>query len=299
MSRTLYYLLDQLEHNDLQTVEDFIGFAASFLDFVEYGSPFHQNIQAEIVAQREPDYHFFQYKDDGHYCVTRPVNTKLFVSENEFGHASSEFLEDLKDIKAIAGNTEKRDNINRVAYTCQQAVGCVLDSLNNANKAKKRNGDHFERLIRSIVSTVGIDNERKVQHIALNSKEKITFEHDIILKSKHNAIAAIGQLKTSSKDRLDKIFLDKYLYNKLLETDTPHFAIFLNDVQRTKAKQGMYSVGTTFLPGHFKAYSIAMDPLDGVYYFDLRPRMREDEYLSDKIFCFDHFLVEDVWTWIQ
>ena len=99
----------------------------------------------------------------------------------------------------------------------------------------------------------------------MNTKEKIKFEHDIVITSKHQKIKAIGQLKTSSKDRLDKIFLDKYLYNKLMEVDTPHFAIFLNDVQRTKAKQGTYSIGTTFLPGHFKAYTIAMDPLDGVY----------------------------------
>ena len=153
--------------------------------------------------------------------------------------------------------------------------------------------------IRSIVSSVGIDNERKIQHISLNKKEKIKFEHDIVITSKHQKIKAIGQLKTSSKDRLDKIILDKYLYNKLMEVDTPHFAIFLNDVQRTKAKQGTYSIGTTFLPGHFKAYTIAMDPLDGVYYFDIRPSMKADSFFADKIFRFDKFLVEDVWMWIQ
>ena len=212
MSRTLYYLLDQLDNNELQTVEDFIHFSSSFLDFVEFGGSFHNNIQAEIVAQREPDYHFFQYRDDGHYCVTRPVNTKLLIPAGEFQKASTEFLNDLKHIRAIHDCVEKRENINRVAYTCQQAVGCVLDSLNNANKAKKRNGDHFERLIRSIVSSVGIDNERKIQHISLNKKEKIKFEHDIVITSKHQKIKAIGQLKTSSKDRLDKIFrFDKFL----------------------------------------------------------------------------------------
>ena len=66
--------------------------------------------------------------------------------------------------------------------------------------------------IRSIVSSVGIDNERKIQHISLNKKEKIKFEHDIVITSKHQKIKAIGQLKTSSKDRLDKIFrFDKFL----------------------------------------------------------------------------------------
>lgn len=41
------------------------------------------------------------------------------------------------------------------------------------------------------------------------------FEHDIILLNSKNEEKAIGQLKTSSKDRIDKIFLDKHMYNKL------------------------------------------------------------------------------------
>lgn len=43
----------------------------------------------------------------------------------------------------------------------------------------------------------------------------------------------VASVKTTSKDRLDKIFLDKYLLSKLLGRDIPVIAIFLHDVQRS------------------------------------------------------------------
>ena len=98
-----------------------------------------------------------------------------------------------------------------------------------------------------------------------------------------------------SKDRIDKIFLNKYMYKKLTKLDIPHFAIFLNDVQRKSQKDGSYSINSTFLPGHFKAYTMALAPLDGVYYFDPRPLMETDSELTQRIFKFDKFLVEDMW----
>ncbi len=111
-------------------------------------------------------------------------------------------------------------------------------------------------------------------------------------------IKAIGSVKTSSKDRLDKIFVDKFLYNRLTDTETPHFAIFLNDVQR-KGKEGKYGTNTTFLTGHFKGYTIKLNPLDGVYYCDIRPNMKTEDILKDHIRTFDHFLFTDVWKFTE
>ncbi len=42
----------------------------------------------------------------------------------------------------------------------------------------------------------------------------------------------VGSVKTTSKDRLDKIFLDKYLLTRLIGRDIPVVAIFLHDAQR-------------------------------------------------------------------
>ena len=112
-----------------------------------------------------------------------------------------------------------------------------MDVLNNSNKAKKKNGNYFEILIRNTVKTCGINIDDKDEIVNLaDTDETMKFEHDIILLNSKNEEKAIGQLKTSSKDRIDKIFLDKHMYNKLKKIDIPHFAIFLNDVQRKENK---------------------------------------------------------------
>ena len=80
----------------------------------------------------------------------------------------------------------------------------------------------------------------------------MNYQHDLIVK-RNSEVKVIGSIKTSSKDRIDKIFMDKFLYNQLTEKATPHIAIFLNDVQRKKTRrENSYSVHSTFLSGHFK-----------------------------------------------
>ena len=130
-----------------------------------------------------------------------------------------------------------------------------------------------------------------------NSSETMYYQNDIEMKV-NGEIVAIGSVKTSSKDRIDKIFLDKLMYNRLTQTDTPHFAIFLHDVQRA-GKEPNYKVGQTFLTGHFKAYTIGLNPLDGVYYCDLRPVMKTDALLKDHIKSLDYLLCEDIWDYIN
>ena len=99
------------------------------------------------------------------------------------------------------------------------------------------------------------------------------------------------------KRYLRELFIDKFLYNTLTSRDVPHFAIFLNDVQRA-GNEPNYRVGTTFLTGHFKGYTVKLNPLDGVYYCDLRPAMSEDPLLKSQISKLDTLLVEDIWQFI-
>ncbi len=120
------------------------------------------------------------------------------------------------------------------------------------------------------------------------------YQHDLIIKS-GELVKIIGSVKTSSKDRLDKIFVDKFLLARLTGKDIPHVAIFLNDVQR-KGKRPKYGVNGTFLPGHFRGYTIKLNPLDGVYYFDIRPDMLTEPILKDHIRRFDVFLFCELWT---
>jgi hypothetical protein len=124
------------------------------------------------------------------------------------------------------------------------------------------------------------------------------YQHDLIINS-GELVKIIGSVKTSSKDRLDKIFVDKFLLAKLTGKDVPHIAIFLNDVQREGKNPNEYGVGATFLPGHFKGYTIKLNPLDGVYYFDIRPNMLTENILKDHIRTFDHFLFKELWGFLK
>lgn len=286
-----FQLLSMLEDadNQFRNLTGFINYTEGFLSFIKDGG-----MQADMVSTHEPIYHFYQYRQEARFAVTRPINMSLFIKYEDFQKCKKIFLYSLEHINEIKNDEEARNNINRFIYTCQQSIGAGYDAFNNPNRARKQNGNLFEILIREVLKAVGLNVSSGVEKIPLEGKDSMSFQHDVILKNNEKETVAIGQIKTSTKDRIDKIFLDKYMYNKVKEVDMPHFAILLNDIQR-KGKLPNLSVNGTFLPGHFKAYSIALNPLDGVYYFDLRPIMLEDKFLRTKIKGFDTFLVDDVW----
>jgi hypothetical protein len=260
------------------------------------------SIQAIIVSQNENHYQFFQYNAEGNYQITRPINSNLMYDGKIFEYTSQEFLKILRNIKSVdKNNKEIRDILNNTTYTVQQTIGAALDGLpsSQSNTARKLNGDLFEHFIRLIICEIGINCTSEVSQVpvVVNGVTEfyMSYQHDFVIKD-NNAIKLIGSIKTSSKDRLDKIFIDKFLYNKLTETVTPHIAVFLNDVQRKNSKhENQYSVNSTFLPGHFKGYTIKLNPLDGVYYCDIRPNMQTETILKDYIKTFDHLLIEDIW----
>jgi len=210
-------------------------------------------------------------------------------------------LDSVKSSLKNANTAANRELVNRAVYTIQQAIGASLDALpaGRSNTARKINGDLFEKFIRLILVRVGVDCEAGIVNIPIevDGKEEffMTYQHDLVVRS-GSLVRIIGSVKTSSKDRLDKIFIDKFLLAKLTGKDVPHVAIFLNDVQRKGVTPKEYGVNATFLPGHFKAYTVKLNPLDGVYYFDIRPNMLTDKILKDHIRTFDHFLFGDLWT---
>lgn len=199
----------------------------------------------------------------------------------------------------LRNDQEARSTINKFVYTCQQSIGATLDALpaGQSNFARKINGDLFERYIRTIISDIGIEVREGTVRIPVivNGEEQFSmnYQHDLIIEQ-DGSLKAIGSVKTSSKDRIDKIFIDKFLYNRLTDAATPHFAVFLNDVQR-KGREPHYGVNTTFLTGHYKGYTVKLNPLDGVYYCDMRPIMSTDPLLRQTIKTLDYLLVEDIW----
>lgn len=84
------------EKSRFSKIESYIEFAKYYLEFIE------TELQAEIIAQNETNYRFFQYRRDGEYNITRPVNGNLFFKLSDYEELSSEFeytLENIRDIK--------------------------------------------------------------------------------------------------------------------------------------------------------------------------------------------------------
>ena len=291
--------------NTAKDKSNFVNLKAYIKFCEEYLNYINDNLQAIIVSQNENHYQFFQYKKEGNFQITRPINSNLMYNAKEFSKVSKEFLKILQTIKTInKSDSSIRNILNNATYTIQQSVGSALDGLpaGQSNTARKLNGDLFEHFIRLIIREIGIDCKSGVIQIPIiidgQPEFNMSYQHDLIIE-KDNDVKVIGSIKTSSKDRIDKIFIDKFLYNKLTEKVTPHIAIFLNDVQRKNTrKEDEYGINATFLPGHFKGYTIKLNPLDGVYYCDIRPNMQTENILKEHIKTFDNLLIEDIWKFL-
>lgn len=262
-------------------------------------------IQAEIVCQNETDYRFWQLPIDARFAISRPINSRLFCTANEIALFTKDMLGDIHRRDFMTALCENdRALINKIIYTCQQSIGVVLDALpaNESNFARKLNGDLFERQIQIWIKRMGVEcSSATVRVPVLVDGVKqcdMNFQHDLVVQSA-DAVKIIGSVKTSSKDRIGKIFVDKMLLKALTGEAVPQIAIFLNDVQRGKKSDKSYKVSSTFLPGHFKAYTIKVNPLDGVYYCDLRPNMKTDPLLSSAISRIDNFFCEEIWSFLD
>lgn len=76
--------------------------------------------------------------------------------------------------------------------------------------------------------------------------------------------------------------------------------IVSQDVQRKGVKtENRYGVSATFLPVHFKGYTVKLSPLDGVFYCDIRPNMRTDPLLSQHITTIDRLFSSALWQLVD
>jgi len=291
---------------------DYLAIASAFLTFVESTGP------TRIVSPSHPSYIFYQYGEDYGHKITRPLNADLLIATaTELQKAFERlitFLADLREYQETAidqtshGRYLEAKEINKVVYTVQQTIGCIGDSFDNPNQSRKRVGQLFETLIKLIIQEVGLECEPRTISIPVPGYPgyAMSYELDLVF-SRNKAIIAsetrlihpsevVGSVKTTSKDRIDKVFLDKYLLTRLLGRDIPVVAIFLHDVQRAQRGKSIFGVNSTFKSNHFLGYTVALNRLDGVYYVDPRPEMQANERLREQIHDFQQFLVQDLWT---
>ena len=293
------------------TLDDYVAISRAFLAFVKKTHP------TRIVSPSQPAYIFYQYGEDYGHRITRPLNTDLFIEPASNLQSAFErftaFLDDLRTHQAAAVDLQGRrryvesNEINKVVYTVQQSIGSIGDSFSNPNQSRKRIGQLFETLVKLVIQAVGVECEPRTINIPIPGYPgyAMSYELDLVF-SRNKAIIAsetkfihpseiVGSVKTTSKDRIDKVFLDKHLLTKLLGRDVPVVAVFLHDVQRAQRGNSIFGVNSTFKSNHFLGYTVALNKLDGVYYVDPRPEMVANERLREQIHGFQQFLTRDLW----
>jgi len=283
----------------------------AFLMLIENTQP------TRIISPTDHHYVFYQYDEAYGHRITRPLNINLFFeSADDFEAAFERFIAFLADLKRFQETVIDQDtkrgyldsNEIKVVYTIQQSVGSIGDSFDNPNQSRKRVGQLFESLIKLTIQEVGLECESRQVTVPIPGYPGYEMSYDLdLVFSRDKAIVAsetelihpaevVGSVKTTSKDRIDKIFLDKYLLTQFLGREVRIIAIFLHDVQRARRGHSIFGINSTFKTNHFLGYTVALNRLDGVYYVDPRPEMVTDERLREEISNFQHFLTYDLWT---
>jgi hypothetical protein len=236
----------------------------------------------------------------------RPINQRLFIySSADFKEKFGQFVEliaKLRNKDSIWSESEK-GLIDSVSYTIQQSIGAGLDLLVDDNSARKHVGNRFEELIRRIFSEIGIENQKTVLQIPYNSdegKKVYKCENDLILSpfdkvrssgSDLNEREIVVSIKTTSKDRMGKMFIDKMLLERFVGHRQKVIGIFLNDVQRMKTN----SISFTLVSGLFMVYTEFLTELEGIYYLDSPPNAAKEPFRSH-MKPFSELVTKDIWS---
>lgn len=107
------------DKNRFHSVKNYIDFCALYLEYVDTG------LQARIVSQNESHYQFFQYREEGSFNITRPLNSLLMYDENDFAYALAQLTDDCDHgwIRNTTGlSHDECDKIMRIAYAAQKRV---------------------------------------------------------------------------------------------------------------------------------------------------------------------------------
>lgn len=237
----------------------------------------------------------------------RPINQRLFIySPEDFKTKIKEFrivIEKLK-IKNDDWTDSEKELIDSVLYTIQQSIGAGFDLLANPNSARKHVGNRFEELMKMIFTEIGIANKRAVLQIPYQTEEGVktyyNCENDLILSPYNKVKSTTTQLdehevvvsaKTTSKDRMGKIFIDKILLQRFVNHDQKVIGIFLNDVQRMKTN----NISFTLVSGLFMVYTNFLVEMDGIYYIDPPPNASKEPW-NKYMKPFSELVTKDIWN---
>lgn len=120
-------------------------------------------------------------------------------------------------------------------------------------------------------------------HKSVKSNSRYIDEQEVVIS-----------LKTTTKDRMPKIFVDKMLMERFVGHPVKIVGISLNDIQRKNSVKGA-KISYTFVPNLFIVYTNFLTRLNGYYYFDMPKRAKEAPF-NQYIFRFSKFILKDVWS---
>lgn len=237
----------------------------------------------------------------------RPFRKNLFIRDSKtFEKKYMRFDKILKRLKEGDRKFEKEDYIivDSVVYTIQQTLGIGLDLMVESNSARKHVGNRFEELVRTLFVTLEISFRKVVLSVPYETDEGLKYykcETDVIIspyekvKSDSKSIdknEIVVSLKTTTKDRMPKIFIDKVLMEKFLGYPVRVVGISQNDIQRKEGAKTKISY--TFVSNLFMVYTRFLAQLEGYYYLDPPPKVLEKPF-NQHIFSFSKFLLTDLW----
>jgi hypothetical protein len=242
----------------------------------------------------------------------RPLNSELFIENpSEYAVAASKFIALIRKLNRRKGNLTPRQLnevkaerlVSRALYTTVQAMGAGMDVMLPPNQARKNFGMRFEEVIEALFADLGLGqsplNLALPYEVASGEKAIFRNQVDLVispappLSSRPDFLdpnEVVVSIKTSSKDRFAKIFLDKEVLRSVTSQEIPVLALFHNDVQRS----GSSRVSVTFVAGNFNAYVETFGPLNGVYYVDPPSHISREPW-SRHLKTFEDLLLHDLW----
>jgi len=258
----------------------------------QFGEITHRVLQylPIVISKSEVknDYIIHSSQIAGTTKFVRPINKELFLDKPEdFEKYFIQLKVIFEKIKTnIEVNQSEKDCIDKTLYTIQQSIGAGLDLLVAQNSARKHVGNRFEELVKAIFTEIGVINKKLVLQIPYETDEgskTYKCENDLIL-SPHEKVQStansldefeiVVSVKTTSKDRLGKMFIDKILLERFVDHPQKVIGIFLNDVQRKEDN----NISFTLVSGLFMVYTKFLTKLDGIYYLDPPPNASKKPY---------------------
>lgn len=278
------------------TLQEFIHLAKRVLDYAP-----------AVISGQEVKGNYIIYSSQiaSTHKYVRPINQRLFIgSTKELSDTERIFLSLLERIKnrdTTIYSQEDKYIIDRFLYTLIQSIGMGLDLLVDPNASRKHVGNRFEELMRALFMEINIHNKRVVYKLPYETPDgtkHYTCENDLVLSSNTAPVNikevdrddVIVSVKTTSKDRMGKMFIDKLLLEKFANKPLKYVGIFLNDVQRKEKDNISY----TLVSGLFMVYNKFLTSMEGVYYLDPPPNALIPPY-KEYISPFSQLITEDIW----